>query len=161
MKGSGTRLRSSIANCGMGRRTLKETPDKTNWFDKTNKVTDKTENTPSIMNLSEHRLLSVESLQQFIETNTICSTCNEKLRLQSYNNAYKQGGNALSTSMLSSSMLRGILTLFIDVSNIDYSSNGSGWLLDNSSCYGIHFVASCLLCHSGTKISVPLSVDFR
>ena len=74
MKGSGTHLCSSIANGGMGRRTpLKEAPDETNWFDKTNKVTDKTENTPSIMNLSGQHLLSVESLQQIIETNTICS----------------------------------------------------------------------------------------
>ena len=53
----------------MGRHTLKEAPDETNWFDKTNKLTDKTENTPSIMNLSGHRLLSEKSLQQFIETN--------------------------------------------------------------------------------------------
>ena len=37
----------------------------------------------------------------------------------------------LFTSLLSSSMLRGITTLFIDVYNIDSLSNGSGWLLDN------------------------------
>ena len=62
MKGSGTHIRSLIANGGMGRCTLKEAPDETNWFDKTNK--NKTGNTPTIMNLSGHHLLSVESLQQ-------------------------------------------------------------------------------------------------
>ena len=67
----------------------------------------------------------------------------------------------LFTSLLSSSMLRCIQNLVIDVSSTDSSSNGSGWLLDNSISYGIHIVASCLLHHSGTKISVPLSVDFR
>jgi hypothetical protein len=53
MQGSGTHLvHSSIANGhGMGRCTLKEAPDETNCFDKTNKVTDsKTENTPPVMN---------------------------------------------------------------------------------------------------------------
>ena len=68
---------------------------------------------------------------------------------------------SLFTSLLSSSMVQGITTLFMDVSNIDSLSNGSGWLLDNSTSYGIHVVASCLLRHSGAKISVPLSVDFR
>ena len=44
------------------------------------------------MNLSRHRLLSAESLQQFIESNSSCSKCSEKLRwLQVYNIAYKQG----------------------------------------------------------------------
>jgi hypothetical protein len=62
----------------------------------------------------------------------------------------------LFTSLLSSSMLQGILTLFIEVPNIDSSSIGSGWLLDNSTSYGIHIVASCLLRHSGAKILVPL-----
>ena len=67
----------------------------------------------------------------------------------------------LFTSLLSSSMLRCIQNLVIDVSSTDSSSNGSGWLLDNSISYGILIVASCLLRHSGAKISVPLSVDFR
>ena len=67
----------------------------------------------------------------------------------------------LFTSLLSSSMLRCIQHLVIDVSSTDSSSNGSGWLLDNSISYGIHIVASCLLRHSGAKISVPLSVDFQ
>ena len=91
MKGSGTRLRSSIANGGKGRRTRKEAPDETIWFDETKKITDTTENTPPVMNLSGHRLLSAESLQQFIESNSSCSKCSEKLRLQAYNIAYKQG----------------------------------------------------------------------
>ena len=82
MKGSGTCLHSLIATNGsMGRRTLKEVPDETNQFDEANKETDTTENTSPIMNLSGHRLWSVESLQQFIETNSICNKCsNEKLR---------------------------------------------------------------------------------
>ena len=54
MKGSGTRLRSSIANGGKGRRTRKEAPDETIWFDETKKITDTTENTPPVMNLSGH-----------------------------------------------------------------------------------------------------------
>ena len=36
-------------------------------------------------------LFSAESLQQYIEINSSCNKCNEKLRLQAYNNAYKQG----------------------------------------------------------------------
>ena len=91
MKGSGTRLRSSIANGGKGRRTRKEAPDETIWFDETKKITDTTENTPPVMNLSGHHFLSAESLQQFIESNSSCSKCSEKLRLQAYNIAYKQG----------------------------------------------------------------------
>ena len=43
MKGSDTHLSSSIANGGKGLRTLKEAPEETNCFDKTNKVTDKTD----------------------------------------------------------------------------------------------------------------------
>ena len=35
--------------------------------------------------------MSAESLQQFIESNSSCSKCSEKLRLQAYNIAYKQG----------------------------------------------------------------------
>ena len=66
----------------------------------------------------------------------------------------------LFTSLLSSSMLRCIQNLVIDVSITDSSSNGSGWLLDNLISCGIHIVASCLLCHSGAKISVPFPVDF-
>ena len=61
MKGSGTRLRSSIAHGGKGRSTRKEAPDETIWFDETKKITDTTENTPPVMNLSGHRLLSEES----------------------------------------------------------------------------------------------------
>ena len=67
----------------------------------------------------------------------------------------------LFTSLLSSSMLRCIQKLVIDVSSTDFSSNGSGWLLDNSISDGIHIVASCLLRHGGAKITVPLSIDFR
>jgi len=81
MKGSGTRLHSSIANGGKGRRTRKEAPDETIWFDETKKITDTTETT-LVMILSGHRLLSAESLQQFIESNSSCSKCSEKLRLQ-------------------------------------------------------------------------------
>ena len=100
MKGSGTRLRSSIANGGKGRRTRKEAPDETIWFDETKKITDTTENTPPVMNLSGHRLLSAESLQQFIESNSSCSKCSEKLRLQAYNIAYKQGMADLQTYLI-------------------------------------------------------------
>jgi hypothetical protein len=100
MKGSGTRLRSSIANGGKGRRTRKEAPDETIWFQETKKITDTTENTPPVMNLSEHRLLSAESLQQFIESNSSCSKCSEKLRLQAYNIAYKQGMADLQTYLI-------------------------------------------------------------
>ena len=100
MKGSGTRLHSSIANGGKGRRTRKEAPDETIWFDETKKITDTTENTPPVMNLSGHRLLSAESLQQFIESNSSCSKCSEKLRLQAYNIAYKQGMADLQTYLI-------------------------------------------------------------
>ena len=66
----------------------------------------------------------------------------------------------LLTSLLSSSMLQCIQNLVNDVSSTDSSSNGSGWLLDNSTSHMIHIVASCLLDHGGAKNSVPLSVDF-
>ena len=52
------------------------------------------------MNLSGHRLLSAESLQQFIESNSSCSKCSEKLRLQAYNIAYKQGMADLQTYLI-------------------------------------------------------------
>ena len=53
-------------------------------------------------------------------------------------------------------------TLFIDDSSIDSSSNGCGWLLDDStSGAGIHVIASYLLRRGGAKISVPHSVEFR
>ena len=68
----------------------------------------------------------------------------------------------LFTSLLSSSMLQFIQTLFIDVSSsTNASSSGSGWLSDNLTSYGIHIVALCLLCHSGAKISVLLSVELQ
>ena len=52
------------------------------------------------MNLSGHRLVSAESLQQFIESNSSCSKCSEKLRLQAYNIAYKQGMADLQTYLI-------------------------------------------------------------
>ena len=52
------------------------------------------------MNLSGHHFLSAESLQQFKESNSSCSKCSEKLRLQAYNIAYKQGMADLQTYLI-------------------------------------------------------------
>jgi hypothetical protein len=77
-------------NGGMGRCTVKDVPDETNWFDEPKRLADTTEVRPPLTKLHGHRLLSIESLQQFLQTDITCSKWNEKLRLQSYNNGYKQ-----------------------------------------------------------------------
>ena len=79
-----TRLPALIANGGnKGRRSRNET-DETNWFDKSETLADTTEVRPPLTTLNGHRLLSLESLQQFLQTDITCSKCNEKLRSQSY-----------------------------------------------------------------------------
>ena len=51
--------------------------------------------------------------------------------------------------------------VFIDDTSSDSSSNGCGWLLDDSSSCGIHVVTSYLLSRSGAKIAVPNSIDLK
>ena len=51
--------------------------------------------------------------------------------------------------------------VFLDDSSSDSSSNGCGWLLDDSSSCGIHVVTSYLLRRSGAKITVPNSIDLK
>ena len=90
--GNQTRLLASIMNGGMGRCTVIDVPDETNWFDEPKRLADTTEvRPPLVTTLHGYCLLSIESLQQFLQTDITCSTkCNDKLRLQSYNNGYKQ-----------------------------------------------------------------------
>ena len=77
--GNQTRLLASIMNGGKRRRTVKDVPDETNWFDEPKKLADTTEVRPPLTTLNGHRLLSIESLQQFVQTDISCSKCNEKL----------------------------------------------------------------------------------
>ena len=51
--------------------------------------------------------------------------------------------------------------VFIDDTSSDSSSNGCGWLLDDSSSCGIHVMISYLLRCSGAKIAVPNSIDLK
>ena len=51
--------------------------------------------------------------------------------------------------------------VFLDDSSSDSSSNGCGWLLDDSSSCGIHVVSSYLIRRSGAKITVPNSIDLK
>ena len=51
--------------------------------------------------------------------------------------------------------------VFLDDSSSNWSSNGCGWLLDDSSSCGIHVVTSYLLRRSGAKIAVPNSIDLK
>ena len=76
--GNRTRLLASIINGGKGRRSRNET-DETNWFDESETLADTTEVRPPLTTLNGHRLLSIESLQQFVQTDISCSKCNEKL----------------------------------------------------------------------------------
>ena len=95
--GNQTRLLASIMNGGMRRRTVKDVPDETNWFDEPKKLADTTEVRPPLATLHGHCLLSIESLQQFLQTDISCSKCNEKLRSQWHNNGYKQAIKDLQT----------------------------------------------------------------
>ena len=94
--GNRTRLLASIISGGKGCRSRNET-DETNWFDEWETLADTTEVRPPLTTLNGHRLLSIESLQQFLQTDITCSKSNEKLRSLSYTNGYKQGIADLQT----------------------------------------------------------------
>ena len=63
----------------------------------TTKMANETEVRPPLTTLYGHRLLSIESLQQFLQTDISCRKCNEKLRSQWHNNSYKQAIKDLQT----------------------------------------------------------------
>ena len=80
--GNRTCLLASIINGGKGRHNRNEI-DITNWFvDESETLVDKTEVRPPLTTLNGHRFLSIESMQQFLQTGNSCIKCNEKFRSQ-------------------------------------------------------------------------------